>query len=138
MAEIDMSFLHMPGTYNKLSKVTILPNTKVTSTFPMTLTWALSRFFRRSEPTKDMDVVETPVYGVEDILDVKEAGKQKERGRETENDDPFANPDFDDVEIHDYAVRVHLPMEENSETEQGRTLHRKERARARGRGDSRF
>ncbi|KLO16753.1 hypothetical protein SCHPADRAFT_199010 [Schizopora paradoxa] len=107
-------------------------------TFPMTLAWALPRFFRRSEPTKDMDAIETSVHGVDDRLDSREVEQQQQRARETENDDPFANSGSDDVEIHDYAVRVHLPIEEDYEVDKGRTLHRKEHARVKGRGDSRF
>lgn len=108
---------------------------------PMTLTWGIPHFFRRSEPTKESDTIETPSSGAEgpvsDGLVKEETETKLLRAKETADDDPFANPDFDDVELHDYAVRVHLPSGEGFDLDKGRTLHRKERARTRGKGSLR-
>jgi len=105
----------------------------------MTLTWAIPRFFRRSESTEGSEAIETPSSGAEDHdglqVDNEGAGSIRVPDKETVDDDPFVSSDPDAVEVHDYAVRVHLPSaEEGAESGVGRTLHRKERARTMARG----
>lgn len=106
---------------------------------PLTLTWGIPHFFRRSEPTKESNTIETPSSGpegsVSDVVEKEEISSGQLRDREAVDDDPFASPNSDDVELHDYAVRVHLPSEGGVESGTRSTLHRKERGRAKARGN---